>query len=230
MSKKASELSKTLNVGQAVGLAISIVVGSGLLVLPGLTYQQVGGSAIYAWIVDALLVIPLLVIFAYLGANFPGAGGIAGFVQAAFSRPMGAATEVLLLGTFSLGIPAIAVTGGNYFAMAVGGGKLFALITTLGLLMFAGMVNYLGAKVSGRLQQVLSYSLAGLLILTALLALWLGDRTAGTGVAPMEDWMLAVPALGMVFFRTRVGRCSPLRQKSIKIRSAIFRSLLRSAS
>ncbi|SEM94491.1 APC family permease [Lihuaxuella thermophila] len=200
MSQKATELSKTLTVGQAVGLAICIVVGSGLLVLPGLAYQQVGGAAIYAWVIDALLVIPLLVIFAYLGANYPGAGGIAGFVQEAFSRPMGAATEVLLLGTFSLGIPSIAVTGGNYFAMAIGGGEGVSLIASLGLLIFAGMVNYLGAKVSGNVQQVLSYSLTGLLLFTALLALWFGDRTIGTGVAPIQDWMLSVPALGMVFF------------------------------
>ena len=185
---------------QAIGLAISMIVGSGLLVLPGLAYQQVGGAAIYSWMIDALLVIPLLIIFAYLGANFPSAGGIAGFVQAAFSRQLGAATEVMLLGTFSLGIPAIAVTGGNYFAIAVGGGEWVTLIATLGLLLFAVSVNYFGAKVSGRIQQLLSYSLAGLLFLTALFALLFGDRTVGTGVAPMEDWMLAVPALGMVFF------------------------------
>src|SRR5207244_9184141 len=50
------------------------------------------------WILDAALVVPLLVIFAYLGARYPSAGGIAGFVGAAFGRRGGAAAEVLLLG------------------------------------------------------------------------------------------------------------------------------------
>ncbi|PWK07439.1 APC family permease [Tumebacillus permanentifrigoris] len=200
MTKNSTELAKTLTVGQAIGLAITIVVGSGLLVLPGLAYQQVQGAALYAWIVDALIVIPLLVIFAFLGANFPSAGGIAGFLQAGFSRRAGAATEVLLLGTFSLGIPAIALTGGNYFATAVGGGEKTAIAATLGLLLMAGLVNFLGAKVSGRVQQVLAFTLIGLLVIVAVVALLFGDTTAGTGVPPLAEWTNGLPVMGMVFF------------------------------
>ena len=200
MTKNTTELAKTLTVGQAIGLAISIVVGSGLLVLPGLAYQAANGAAIYSWIMDALIVIPLLVIFAFLGANFPSAGGIAGFVQAGFSRRAGAATEVLLLGTFSLGIPAIATTGGHYFAVAVRGGEGTAVAATFGLLLMAGLVNYLGAKVSGRIQQILAFTLAGLIGAVALAALLFGDTNAGTGVAPLVEWPSALPVLGMVFF------------------------------
>ena len=93
-------LAKTLSVGQAIGLGITIVVGSGLLVLPGLAYREVGDAAIWAWVGDALLVLPLLVVFGYLGSRYPSAGGIAGFVQAGFGRTGAAATEVLLIGTF----------------------------------------------------------------------------------------------------------------------------------
>jgi len=200
MTKNSSELAKTLTVGQAIGLAIAIVVGSGLLVLPGLTYQVAGGAAIYTWILDALIVIPLLVIFAFLGANFPSAGGIAGFVQAGFSRRAGAATEVLLLGTFSLGIPAIATTGGHYFAVAAGGGEKTATAATLGLLLMAGVVNYFGAKVSGRIQQILAFTLAGMLGAVAIAALLFGDTSAGAGIAPLSELPAALPVLGMVFF------------------------------
>lgn len=196
----ADELAKTLTVTQATGLALSIVVGSGLLVLPGLAYAQAGGAAIYAWITDALLVVPLLVVFAYLGAHFPSAGGIAGFVQAAFSRRAGAVTELLLLGTFSLGIPAIAITGGYYFATATGSGRIGAYLGTMALLALAGVVNYPGARVSGRLGQVLAFALVGLLAGATALALLLGDRTVGAGVAGVESWPLAIGSLGLVFF------------------------------
>ncbi|MCK5905586.1 MAG: amino acid permease, partial [Gammaproteobacteria bacterium] len=101
MSNEVSnnKLEKSLNVSQAVGLGITIVVGSGLLLLPGLAYQDAGASSIYVWIICALLVIPLLVIFSSLGAKYPTAGGVAGFMQNAFSRHISSATEVMLLGT-----------------------------------------------------------------------------------------------------------------------------------
>ena len=67
-----NKLEKTLGLYSAVGLAITMVVGSGLLILPGLAYVQAGGAAIYAWIISAVVSIPLLIVFAKLGAEIPG--------------------------------------------------------------------------------------------------------------------------------------------------------------
>src|SRR5512142_3259382 len=113
-------LSKTLSLPVAVGLAITVVVGSGLLALPGLAYEAAGGAAVYSWLISAVIIIPLLIVFAYLGARIPGAGGIAGFVQAAFSRRVSIPVEFILLGAFAVGGPAMVITGMNYFALAVG--------------------------------------------------------------------------------------------------------------
>ncbi|MBW4615061.1 MAG: amino acid permease [Desmonostoc vinosum HA7617-LM4] len=195
-----ARLAKTLTVGQAIALAITTIVGSGLLVLPGLAYQQVGGAAVYAWLLNALLVVPLLVTFAHLGANFPTAGGVAGFVQAAFSRPVAAATEALLLGTFLMGGPAIAITGGNYFAAAVGGGRVVTLLASLAIIAFAGVVNYQGVKVSGRIQQFLAFSLVGLLGVAAIATLLLGNKNAGTGIVPLSELNTAFSVLDTIFF------------------------------
>jgi amino acid efflux transporter len=194
------ELAKTLSVGQAIGLGITIVVGSGLLILPGLAYQQAHGAAIYAWLVDGLLVVPLLVVFSYLGSRFPSAGGIAGFVQAAFGRVGGGATEVLLLGTFSLGIPAIAITGANYAMAAVGGGDAGRAAATLLLLLLAGGLNWMGARISGRAQQALAVALVGLIAAVGVLSVALADPGAGTPIAPPSEWTVAIPSLGAVFF------------------------------
>lgn len=195
-----TKLAKSLTVGQGIGLAISTVVGSGLLVLPGIAYQQVGGAALYAWLLNALLIIPLLVTFAHLGANFPSAGGVAGFVQAAFSRSVAAATEVLLLGTFLMGGAAIAITGGHYFAVAVKGGQFSVIFASLAIIMLAGFVNYQGVRISGRVQQFLSFFLVGLLGIAAFVTLLLGDRNAGTGVVPLSQLDSAFPVLGTLFF------------------------------
>lgn len=196
---EAHKLTKTLTVTQAIALGVTIVVGSGLLILPGLAYERVGRSAIYAWLACALIVLPILFIFARLGARFPSAGGVAGFVQAAFGRRWGLVTEVILLGTFTLGIPAIALTGGRYFA-AILDQPALATPAAFVLLLGACAVNCLGARVSGNAQSVLAA------VLVAMLAIVGGTSVIGHwhGGAPQAAFSPAiwpaVPAIGLIFF------------------------------
>jgi amino acid efflux transporter len=196
----SGRLTRTLTVPQATALAISIVIGSGLMVLPGLVYRASGRSAFYAWVIDALLVMPLLAVYASLGARYPTAGGIAGFVQAAFGRRLAGATELLILGTFSLGIPGIAITGGRYLTYWLGGTGMVITVGALGLLGLALLVNYPGARISGGVQQVLSFSLVVVLAAVAIAGL-MATRPGGAAppVAPVSAWTAAIVSLGSVF-------------------------------
>lgn len=197
---EAHKLTKTLTVTQAIALGVTIVVGSGLLILPGLAYARVGRSAIYAWLACALVVLPILFIFARLGARFPSAGGVAGFVQAAFGRRWGLVTEVILLGTFTLGIPAIALTGGRYFA-AILDQPAIATPAAFVLLLGACAVNCLGARVSGNAQSVLAAVLVAMLAViggTSVLGHWHGAASAAAAFSP--DVWPAIPAIGLIFF------------------------------
>jgi amino acid efflux transporter len=199
MAGEDNTLVKTLTLAPAVGLAITMVVGSGLLVLPGLAYQQASSAAIYAWGLSALVSVPLLVVFARLGASFPNAGGIAGFMQATFLRRAGAATELLILGTIPGGA-AIAITGGKYFSAMFNGQQSFVIAGTLLVLAMAVAVNYFGARISGRVQQMLAFGLVLLLGGVAVVALVAGDTSAGTGIGPITQATTALPTVGIVFF------------------------------
>lgn len=199
MPSQNHQLKKTLGLVPAVGLAINLVVGSGLLILPGLAYQKAGSAAVYAWAISALVSIPLLVVFARLGADIPGAGGVAGFMQSAFSRRAGAATEILLLGAVPGGA-GIAITGGKYFGTFFGGSPAAEICGTLLTLVVGGAVNYAGAKTSGKIQQGLSFILVALLILVAALALAFGDTSAGEGLASLAQAGEALPTVALVFF------------------------------
>src|SRR6185436_5771591 len=163
MSQQTS-LAKTLTLPQAIGLAITLVVGSGLLALPGLAYRESGASAIYAWLMTAAISVPFLIVFARLGSRLPGAGGVSGFMQNAFSRRVSIPTEFLLIGTFIVGGPATLVTGGQYFATATGLGQTGVMIGAAGILLFSTTVNYLGARISGRIQQFMAVGLVVLLV------------------------------------------------------------------
>ena len=198
-------LSKTLSITQAIGLGITVVVGSGLLLLPGIAYHQAGDASIYVWLLCGLLVMPLLVIFSALGAKYPSAGGVAGFVQSAFSRHFAAAVEVMLIGTFGLGIPAIALTGSYYLASFFNldeQAELFFFGASITLIWVAFAINYLGARISGNVQKYLAIALVLILILIPITALMLAEGYHGEGVSPINsvDWSKVFPLIGLVFF------------------------------
>ncbi len=199
MSQNKATLAQTLTLPQSIGLAITMVVGSGLLVVPGLAYREAGSSAVYAWLLSAVICIPFLIVFAVLGSRLPGAGGVSGFMQSAFSRRASIPTEFMLMGTFTVGGPAMIITGGHYFATAFGLGSEGVLIGSMAILLIAGVINFLGARVSGRVQQIMAALLVVLLTGIAIAALIVGHH-GGTGLAPISDWQKAVPSIGLVFF------------------------------
>ena len=196
-------LNKTLGITQAIGLGVTIVVGSGLLLLPGLAYRASGAASIYVWIFCAVLTAPLLVIFSKLGARYPTAGGIADFMQNAFSRAAAGATEVLLMGTFGLGGPAIALTGGYYLrALLPTAWAPSDFVLSSSFIAAAFAVNFCGAKLSGNAQRAIAIFLVLALLLIPAAALILSDAPSGAGIAPPQqvDFVALLPLFAMVFF------------------------------
>jgi amino acid efflux transporter len=194
------QLVRSLTDLQALALAVSLVLGSGLMVLPGLAYRASGRASLYAWVLDAVVVVPLLAMYARMGARYSTADGVAGFASAAFGSRARAATEVLMIGTVVLGVPGIAVTGGRYVADVTGGGGTVVTVAALALIALALAVNLAGAGLSGVVQQlvtvVLLVVLGGLAVAGALAA-----RPAGSDpvLAPLADLPAATSSLGMLF-------------------------------
>ncbi len=199
MSQPTVRLAKTLSLPSAVALALGICVGAGLLVLTGLAYQQSGGSAVYVWAIDGLLVMPVLAVLAYLGARYPNAEGVAGIIRLAFGGNAAIAVQALLIGTFALGLPGISIVGGNYFAFLVQGGPLVGVIAAAAILVFSGVSNYLGARLSGNIQKGFTFSLLAIVLVVAIVALSQNDYSNGSGIAPISEWHEAVPSLKIVF-------------------------------
>lgn len=169
----AASLNRTIGLYGAVTLAVGIVVGAGMLALPGLVYRAAEGWAVASWLLDGLLVLPLLVVFADLARRFPSAGGVAGFVGAAFPR-LRIGCSYLLVGTFSLGLPAIALTGGNYLAGGLGVAPeslpLAGVGFGAGILLVALGLTWSGARAAGSVQNVVVTLLVAGLAVVALLA------------------------------------------------------------
>jgi amino acid efflux transporter len=184
----------------ATGLAITIVVGSGALVVPGIAYLHSGRNALWGWVISAVLMVPLLILFAQLGRALPGAAGIAGFVQAAFGRRAAAATEMLIIGTFGIGTPAIALAGGHYLAAT---GPLPAAAAPWGAaaMVIAGTaINLLGVRLSGGVQGALAALLAIGLLTTALCGLFLAPSPQPGPELSFAGLFVGLQTVVVVFF------------------------------
>ncbi len=195
-------LNRTIGLYGAVTLAVGIVLGAGMLSLPGLVYHESGGWAVLSWLSDAVLVVPLLFIFAVLGSRFPTAGGVAGFVGAAFPK-LRIGCSYLLVGTFSLGLPAIAITGAGYatstFDIATtDGGRWIVAGPAIALIALVLAMTWTGAKFAGLVQNLIVTLLVGcLIVVTALSASSWGsiDFQAGD-----PSWFGVWRGMGLAFF------------------------------
>ncbi|MEL0304199.1 MAG: amino acid permease, partial [Rhodobiaceae bacterium] len=143
-----TELKPTLTVLRGTGLMLNIVVGAGLLALPGLTVAVAGDQALWAWFVCAVAAMPLLLVFVILGGRHPDAGGIAHFVKLAFGEGGYIAASLIFLGALLFGLPAIALTAGHYVAAITGGAP--AAIAS-GIVILAGLVLTTSPDMAARL-------------------------------------------------------------------------------
>lgn len=199
MAESSRQLHKTLGVWSGTAMAVSLVVGAGILVVPGIAYHEAGTSALYAWILNSMFVIPLLLVFSHLGARHPTAGGISGFTQVAFGRHLAAATEILMVGTFSLALPGVAFTAASYLGEAIGLHAGLITLIAFVMLLLAIVINVVGARLASGLQQLLAYALVVVLIAVTLSVFMLSPFD-GAGIAPPAQWSQSIPTLGLVFF------------------------------
>lgn len=116
----AAELKRTLGPFRGTALLLSIVIGAGLLTLPGLAVNVAGDHALIAWLACAIAALPFLTVFIVLGARYPEAGGISAYAGRAFGRTGSEATGLLFLGAVVFGLPSIALAGGHYLAAVSG--------------------------------------------------------------------------------------------------------------
>jgi amino acid efflux transporter len=189
----AAPPSGSVGLAQGTALHVAAVLGSGLLVLPGLAIGRAGPAALVA--LGALLLVsaPLALTFAALAERYPDAGGVATFTARAF----GARASVVVGWWFYLGVPvgvpALALFAGSYVEDAAGGGATTVYLTAAALTSLAVATNAFGVSVSGRVQLGLTAVLLAGLLASVALAAPRSDAAHFTPFAP-HGWGTTVPA------------------------------------
>lgn len=146
-----SELKKSMGAIAGTFMALSAVLGSGMMILPGVSYHQLDRAAWLPWAIAAVSVIPLLCCYAWLGRRYPAASGVAYYAEVALGRTAGQTVGMIAAIGLVAAIPATAITGGRYLAQYLGIGAaawVFPIVVIAG----ATAVGCVGINVSSKLQ------------------------------------------------------------------------------
>ncbi len=164
-------LKRSISIWQGIALYVGAVIGSGILILPGMTAGIAGANALFSWGGMILLSIPLAYTFAFLAREYPSAGGISTFVDKAFGRYAGALIGWFYFIAASAGQFIVPLTGGVYVTYVFHLQHVVAFVIAAILLVVAVTGNYLGLRTSGKVQLATSGLIVVVLLATILFAI-----------------------------------------------------------
>ncbi len=167
-----NSLNPSITRWQGMGLMATTLLGTGVFILPQLTIQTAGHLAGLTWLLLTLAILPLALVFAQLGRQFPSAAGPAFFVQAAFGRRYGYVIGLMFLLVVPLGAPAALIMTFEFLKPIM---PLTPLQATLGQLATLGLLfafNWRGLNLSGRAQLALTLAIVGVIVALVSAYLW----------------------------------------------------------
>ena len=169
--KVSGALKRSISVWQGIALYVGAVIGSGILILPGMTAGIAGADALLSWGAMILLSIPLAYTFAFLAKEYPSAGGISAFVEKAFGRYAAAVIGWFYFIAASAGQFIVPLTGGIYVSYVFHWKPVVAFVLAALLLGGAVTTNYFGLRTSAQVQLATSGLIVLALFATILFAI-----------------------------------------------------------
>lgn len=158
----------TIGLPQAVALYIGAVLGSGVLLVPGLAADMAGPASLLSWGVMTLFVLPMALVMGLLAAKFPHTGGVSHFVTKAFGASAGSLIGWFFLMSVPIGAPVAAVTGAAYLATALHLGHIGTALIAITILLVGLATNLFGMKMAGKVQVAVVIAIL-LVLITAVI-------------------------------------------------------------
>ncbi|MDR5699511.1 APC family permease [Agromyces aerolatus] len=154
----------TLGLGQGTALYVASVLGTGILVLPGLAAAAAGPASIVAVAAVLVLSVPLAGTFAALAARYPDAGGVASYVRRALGPTAARMTGYWFFFGVCVGAPVVAILGGEYVVAVLGVDRAAVPIIGFALFIPPFVANWFGVRIAGWVQFVLTGLLLAVVI------------------------------------------------------------------
>ncbi|KUP23686.1 amino acid permease [Paenibacillus sp. DMB5] len=169
--KQNHSLQRNIGMPQAIALYIGAVLGSGVLIVPGLAAEMAGPASLLAWGFMTLLILPLALSMGLLSAKYPNAGGVSHFVTLAFGPRAGAMVGWFFLMSVPIGGPVAALTGAGYMTAAMGWGDGARIALASAMLAVGLITNWIGMQVAGKVQIAVVIAIVSVLVFSFAAAL-----------------------------------------------------------
>ncbi|MGO4689804.1 APC family permease [Glaciibacter sp. 2TAF33] len=148
-----------LGLVQGTALYIASVLGTGILVLPGLAATAAGPASMVSVLAVFFLSIPLAGTFAALASRYPDPGGVASYVRRALGQTWARMAGYWFFFGVAAGAPVVAMLGAEYVVAIVGADHGTVIWVALAIFVPPLVFNYFGLRVSGVVQLVLTGAL-----------------------------------------------------------------------
>jgi amino acid transporter len=180
-AESAATLQRLITVPRGIALAVSMVIGSGLLGLPGIALSEGGvhGAAL-GWVIAVASVVPLIAIFSRLGLRFASAAGLSRYAEVAAGPWAGSGVSLVMAGSFAIGVPSLGMIGGAYLRDLFGTSHGSTAWFAIGILGLVTLANLLGVRLAAVINT--ASLLALVLVVVAVVALKTGYLGSGLHV------------------------------------------------
>ena len=178
-------LLRVLTAKTGTAVIIGAIIGSGIFMVPSTVASQVGSPALslFVWIIGGILALAGALCYAELGAAIPRSGGTYAFLRRAYNTDLVA----FLFGWAFLFIIITGAMGAVATVFARYASGLFAIedlwterYLAVGCILFLTVVNCLGVKIGGSVQNVFAFIKVGAVLAVILLGF---SMATGTEVA-----------------------------------------------
>lgn len=177
-------LRKAITLRHAVALYVSSVLGSGVLVLPGLAAQIAGPSSLIAWLFLSVASYPFAYTFASLSARMPESGGVYAFAKESFGLHAATVVSWLFALWYIAGSPAVTLIAASYLAYAFPMSRADLYFAAAAVIVLTFAVNYRGIRFSNRVQ---------LGVVTAIVAMLVAAVVTSAGSVKLENFSPLFP-------------------------------------
>ncbi|MGN0332715.1 MAG: APC family permease [Lachnospiraceae bacterium] len=176
---KQGGLKKVLGFWDLMGIGIGQIIGSGIMVLTGITIALTGAGTPLAFILAAILVICPNMVLAVLGSAVPATGGMYTYVRDYIGKKTGFFYLALLVAG-QLVLAMFAITFATYAGDLIPG--VNQTVVAFGILTLCYIMNIMGVEMAAKLQNILVVVLVAAMALFVVFGLPKVDWSAFAGM------------------------------------------------
>ncbi len=191
----SGELAKELGLKEALTIGVGTMVGAGIFVLPRYAIEMVGPGAIFTYILAGIICIITASSIAELATGMPKSGGTYYFLSRSLGKFAGTISGLSLWLSLTFAVSFYLLGFGEYLALFIPVNEtILALIAGA----FFTYINYIGAKETGKTQNIIVGILVPILVVYVIWGFLNIDRVLWQPFFP-EGTGAIIPATAVIF-------------------------------